>query len=190
MVRKPLALGGERFSAIGVEEVHLARVEPDVGLIAAASAALGAETCHQHRAAAAGELADVAGFSQIPWSGDEPPFGFSPEAASAPPWLPQPESWRTSTVESESADPDSMLELYRRALKTRRELSALGDGTLEWLDAPPGALAFGRPPGFVCIVNMSADPVPPPVQKRLLLCSGPLSHDGRVPIDTTAWFAP
>jgi alpha-glucosidase len=126
----------------------------------------------------------------IPWSGDGPPFGFSPEAASAPPWLPQPESWRTSTVEAESADPGSMLELYRRALKTRRELSALGDGTLEWLDAPPGALAFARPPGFVCIVNMSADPVPAPVQKTLLLCSGPLSQDGRVPIDTAAWFAP
>ena len=34
----------------------------------------------------------------IPWSGDEPPFGFSPDGASAPPWLPQPASWRALTV--------------------------------------------------------------------------------------------
>src|SRR5947209_2443362 len=34
----------------------------------------------------------------IPWSGLEPPFGFSSPEASAAPWLPQPSSWRESTV--------------------------------------------------------------------------------------------
>lgn len=126
----------------------------------------------------------------IPWSGDEPPFGFSPEPASAPPWLPQPASWRTLTVEAESGDADSILELYRSALEIRRELSALGDGGLEWINAPPGALAFARSPGFICIVNMSADPVTPPADRALLLSSGPLTEDGSVPIDTAAWFAP
>jgi alpha-glucosidase len=125
----------------------------------------------------------------IPWSGDEPPFGFSPKAASAPPWLPQPASWRALTVESQAGDERSMLELYRSALRIRRAEPALGDGSLEWLDAPDGALAFERERGFVCVVNVSADPTSPPAGAEVLLSSGPLTNDGRVPQDTAAWFA-
>jgi alpha-glucosidase len=124
----------------------------------------------------------------IPWSGEEPPFGFSPAGASAPPWLPQPASWRTLTVASQVGDPDSTLELYRSALHIRRAHPALGDGTLEWLDTPAGALAFARHPGFLCVVNLSAEPVPAPTGARSLISSGPLTTGGRVPADTTAWF--
>ena len=53
----------------------------------------------------------------IPWSGDEPSFGFSPEGAGAPPWLPQPHSWAALTVESQTGDDASTLELSSRALK-------------------------------------------------------------------------
>ncbi|MFC4464549.1 hypothetical protein ACFPH6_08240 [Streptomyces xiangluensis] len=35
-----------------------------------------------------------------------------------------------------------MLELYRTALRLRRDNPALGDGTMTWLDAPAGVLAF------------------------------------------------
>ncbi len=49
----------------------------------------------------------------LPWSGDEPPFAFSPDDASAAPWLPQPERWRSYTVAAQQGDPASMLELYR-----------------------------------------------------------------------------
>jgi alpha-glucosidase len=125
----------------------------------------------------------------IPWSGEEPPFGFSTDGASAPPWLPQPTSWRTLTAESQAGDDRSMLELYRSALRIRRAQPALGDGALEWLDAPDGALAFAREPGFVCVVNISGDPVPPPEGGSVLLASGALTDDGWVPVDTAAWFA-
>ena len=81
-----------------------------------------------------------------------------------------------------------MLELYRRALQIRRGHPALGDGKLEWLDSSDGALAFARSRGFVCVVNVSGDSVCPPSGAQLLLSSGPLT-DGRVPADTTAWFA-
>ena len=57
----------------------------------------------------------------IPWSGEEPPFGFTPNGASAPPWLPQPRSWRTLTVQAQTGDERSMLELYRRALRSAVE---------------------------------------------------------------------
>jgi alpha-glucosidase len=125
----------------------------------------------------------------IPWSGVKPPFGFSPDDASAPPWLPQPASWRTLTVASQTAEDSSMLALYRSALRIRRAHPALGDGSLEWLPAPDGALAFARETGFVCVVNVSADPVPTPDGGALLLSSGALTDDGRVPPDAAAWFA-
>src|SRR5262249_5876004 len=91
----------------------------------------------------------------IPWSGKEPPFGFTLDGARAAPWLPQPPSWRMLTVQAQTGDGRSMLELYRRALQIRREHPALGDGVMRWVDAPGGALAFARDPGFVCIVNMT-----------------------------------
>ena len=125
----------------------------------------------------------------IPWSGDQPPFGFSPHGASSSPWLPQPGSWATLTVEAQTGDEASMLELYRRALAIRRSEAALGDGKMRWVPAPDGALAFARDPGFVCIVNMSADSVSAPEGGKLLLASGELTSDGSVPADTAAWFA-
>jgi alpha-glucosidase len=124
----------------------------------------------------------------IPWSGQAPPFGFSPDDASAPLWLPQPPAWRELSVEAQTGDEHSMLELYRRALHLRRAQPALGDGTLRWLDAPDGALAFRRDPSFECIVNLSDDPVTMPDGAELLISSGPLAGDRRVPPDTSVWL--
>ena len=81
-----------------------------------------------------------------------------------------------------------MLELYRRALHLRQAQPALGDGMLRWLRVPDGALAFSRDPGFVCLVNLSGEPVPMPAGALLLIASGALTDDGRVPRDTTVWL--
>jgi len=124
----------------------------------------------------------------IPWSGDEAPFGFSSPDASAPPWLPQPAEWAELTVEAQTGDERSMLELYRRALHLRRSQPALGDGNLRWLEAPDGTLAFARDPGFACIVNFSGEPVAVPEGAGLLISSGPLTEDRRVPADTAVWL--
>jgi alpha-glucosidase len=123
----------------------------------------------------------------IPWSGTQPPYGFSPEGSTASPWLPQPPSWAALSVEAEAGDPGSVLSLYRTALHLRRELPALGDGTLRWLEAPEGALAFARDPGFACLVNVSADALPLPEGARVLVASGPLRDDGGLGPDTAAW---
>jgi alpha-glucosidase len=124
----------------------------------------------------------------LPWSGLRPPFGFSPGHATSPPWLPQPDAWSALTVESQVRDPGSMLELYRRALALRRTHNALGDGSLEWLDAPAEVLSFARDPRFLCAVNLAAEPVASPAG-RVLLASGPLADDGRLPPDTAVWIA-
>jgi alpha-glucosidase len=121
----------------------------------------------------------------IPWSGEEPPFGFS--RGPGRPWLPQPAEWKDRTVQAQTGDPHSILELYRSALALRRSEPALGDGELRWLpDRPAGVLAFERSPGFTCVVNLSAGAVPLP-PGELLLASGPLAEE-RLPPDTAAWL--
>jgi alpha-glucosidase len=124
----------------------------------------------------------------IPWSGNKPPYGFSPDRAAAPPWLPQPRSWAALTAESQSGEDGSTLELYRRALQIRREHAALGDGSLSWLDAPEDVIAFARDPGFVCIVNLSGDPASGPEGAEMLLASGSLTDRGELPANTAAWY--
>ena len=84
----------------------------------------------------------------LPWSGTEPPFGFSPPGAVREPWLPQPKEWRDLTVEAESASDDSMLRLYRDALRIRRASAALGDGPMTWLPAADGGARLR--PGARC----------------------------------------
>jgi alpha-glucosidase len=134
----------------------------------------------------------------LPWSGNEPPFGFSPDGAAAEPWLPQPKEWRDLTVAVEAADPDSMLALYRAALRLRRTSGALGHGALAWQPSPDGVLVFDRAalggtasgdtgPAVRCVVNLSAAPVPLPSHAAVLLASGPLG-DGLLPPDTAAWL--
>ncbi|MCX4514071.1 glycoside hydrolase family 13 protein [Streptomyces sp. NBC_01619] len=123
----------------------------------------------------------------IPWDGDRAPYGFSPPDADAGPWLPQPADWKAHTVAAQTGDPDSSLELYRRALAVRRAEPALGDGTLTWLPAPGGVLSFTRGQGLVCTVNLSGEPAELPPHTELLLTSGPLDH-GLLPPDTTVWL--
>ncbi|NJP44617.1 glycoside hydrolase family 13 protein [Actinacidiphila epipremni] len=121
----------------------------------------------------------------IPWSGDEPPYGFGP-VAGGPSWLPQPASWAGLSVEAQTGDPASTLEMYRAALRLRRELPALGAGeAVRWLPAPEGVLAFRRDPGagrdgsgrgggLLCLVNLTARPVTLAVPAgRAVLSSAP-----------------
>jgi alpha-glucosidase len=124
----------------------------------------------------------------LPWSGAEPPFGFGPPGSR--PWLPQPADWKDRTVDAQLGDPQSMLELYREALRVRRGEAALGDGTLRWLggyERHPLVLAFAREPGLVCVVNLSPHPVHLPVHERVLLASGALD-EGLLPQDTAVWL--
>jgi alpha-glucosidase len=93
----------------------------------------------------------------LPWAGHEPPFGFSPPGAVARPWLPQPKEWRDLTADIETGDPDSMLELYRAALRIRRAQPALGDGPMTWLPDPGGAAEAGRAGGVLAFDRGASD---------------------------------
>lgn len=124
----------------------------------------------------------------VPWSGTTPPYGFSANGATSPPWLPQPQDWATLTMDAQTGDPSSMLELYRAALRIRRTEPSLGDGELTWLDLPEGELGFQRGRDLICLVNVSADPVELPPAVEILLSSADLTEDGRLPADSSVWM--
>jgi alpha-glucosidase len=74
----------------------------------------------------------------IPWEAAKP-HGWS-----SPPWLPWPPDPDRINAESVSADPDSILALYRRLLAARRRSVALGSGSWRLLDSPVGTLLYER----------------------------------------------
>ncbi|MDX3183070.1 glycoside hydrolase family 13 protein [Streptomyces sp. NPDC049952] len=123
----------------------------------------------------------------IPWTREGSSYGFGGGGS----WLPQPDTWGALSVEAQDGVQGSTLELYRAAIAARREHPGLGAGTdVEWLDAPEGVLALGRP-GFVATVNTTGAPVRITVPGTLLLASGPVTVDGttvELPADTTVWW--
>jgi len=121
----------------------------------------------------------------MPWSGHVPPYGFTDNPVRT--WLPQPSGWGQLTATAQLADPDSMLNLYRAALRLRREHPALGDGEMTWTEADEDQLAFTRDPGFGFLANLGQKPIAIPASSRIFLSSTPL--EGRLlPPDTAAWL--
>ncbi len=117
----------------------------------------------------------------LPWESDAPAYGFSPTGAS---WLPQPASWARYAADSQRGVAGSTLEMYREALKLRRERS-LAHGTLGWNESDSDVLDF-TVSGVRVVSNMSDDPVALPSGDRLL-ASGPVGES--LPPDTTVWLA-
>jgi alpha-glucosidase len=124
----------------------------------------------------------------LPWSGDKPPFGFSPDGSESQPWLPMPDYFAGESVSDQLSDPSSMLQLYRGALKLRRSTEALGDGKMTWDEsAGENVLLFYREPGFGCLTNLSDSNVDLPADATPILSSA--DFDGTsIPPDTTVWF--
>ncbi|MCC6832379.1 MAG: glycoside hydrolase family 13 protein [Thermoleophilia bacterium] len=123
----------------------------------------------------------------LPWSGDEPPFWFSPPGAAAP-WLRQPASWRAVTAERQLADPGSTLSLHRTALRVRRAHDGFRGEGFAWIDAPGEVLHFARGSAAVA-VNLSDRPFPLPRGARVLVASAEPAG-GAVPPDAAAWYEP
>ncbi|MFJ1968340.1 glycoside hydrolase family 13 protein [Streptomyces sp. NPDC087903] len=118
----------------------------------------------------------------LPWAAEAPFAGFGSREE---PWLPPPVGWTSYAVDRQQDAPDSMLTLYREAIRLR---PAFGSAPLTWLPAPDGVLAFARAEGVTCVVNLADAPVDLPTHTRLLLGSGPLDSTGRLPKDTAVWL--
>jgi len=121
----------------------------------------------------------------LPWSGTQPPYGFTPDGVA--PWLDQPDDWARFTVVAEDADQGSMLNLYRRGLHLRRSAPWGDEADLQWLPSSTHVLAFGRGESFACVVNIGRDPYPLPNGADVLIASDAL-QGGAVPQDTAVWL--
>ncbi|MFF1837868.1 glycoside hydrolase family 13 protein [Streptomyces sp. NPDC058231] len=126
----------------------------------------------------------------LPWAAHAPYAGFG---STAEPWLPQPADWASYAADLQSADPDSMLSLYREALRLRRTEPGFGGPgasgeRLVWLPTEPGVLAFTRADRLICVVNLTDEPIELPGHTEVLLISGPPAEGGRLPRDTAAWL--
>jgi glycosidase len=81
------------------------------------------------------------------------------------PWLPLHADWPTRNVVAQSADPGSMLNLYRRLLGLRRAHPALATGAYAGVEAEGDLLAYRRIGGgeeWLALLNFGARPQPMP----------------------------
>ncbi|MCO1339345.1 alpha-amylase [Kocuria polaris] len=136
----------------------------------------------------------------LPWVAGAPGLGFSTEPASsgnddaAPTsnaWLPQPSHWDRYARDAQSGNPDSTLELYRRALAIRAE-RGLGLGGLAWLDTSSGGtddVAAYRNGRTVVVLNSGDVPADLPAGSVLLESTpGAIDAHGRLVPDAAVWL--
>ncbi len=139
----------------------------------------------------------------LPWTAQpDDAFGFSAPSPSAPDgrqgqhsgvlvaaraWLPQPDWWGRYAVDHQTADPGSMLSLYRSALAIRRTSDDLRHGDFHWWDLGPDVLAFTRG-RLACIVNLGDGPLRLPATAGTLLASEPLTDSANLERDTAVWL--
>ena len=115
----------------------------------------------------------------IPWTAEGVSFGFGSDGS----WLPQPADWGGLSVESQDEVADSILELYRTAIRSRNHHLA-GSEAFEWVESGVGCLAFQRESVLV-VVNFGPESAVMP-EGEVLLASSRLV-EGHLPPDTTAW---
>jgi alpha-glucosidase len=119
----------------------------------------------------------------LPWVAGAPSYAFGPGSAS---WLPQPDIWAEYALDRQRDVPGSTYELYREALRLRRELR-LGAGSLTWVDLGDDVVAF-RNGSTLVIANLGTAPVPLPDAASPRVASASLNPDATLPPDTTAWL--
>jgi alpha-glucosidase len=105
-----------------------------------------------------------------------------------------PSGWDALTAAEQLEDTGSTLSMFRHALELRHTHPGFVTDDdrrtrVEWYGAPDGCLAFRRSgTTLACALNTSEAPVPLP-PGDVLVTSGPLTDDGRLPPDTAAWLA-
>lgn len=74
----------------------------------------------------------------------------------------------------------STLNLYRAALRLRREVPGLRSDAMRWLESPHGTLVFRREPDMVCAVNLGDRAVRLDAAGTVRCASGPPTGSQRV----------
>ena len=90
----------------------------------------------------------------LPWSSEKSECGFT----SGTPWLPIPPEWKDLSIQSQNSQLSSSLNLYRRALKARRDLFDT-NAAIEWCNnLEIGLLAFTRGE-YLILLNTSGETI-------------------------------
>ena len=124
----------------------------------------------------------------LPWRADAPAYGFSPTGES---WLPQPAVFGELAADRQAGVEGSTLEMYRRALRLRRELG-LGrpEAPVEFLeDLPDGLLGLTRG-DVVVLVNTTESELALGEElggAEVLVASCPAAP-GAIPADGALWL--
>ncbi len=116
----------------------------------------------------------------VPWTADAPGYGFTTGAAH----LPMPSWFSGLAVDQQLGHGGSTLELYRDALRARRDLQT--SETLTWLDHSETTVWFQRDNGWNSLTNFGSDPIAVPAGE-VILSSAPLTVDGMAG-ESTIWF--
>jgi alpha-glucosidase len=119
----------------------------------------------------------------IPWDGS-PDHGW-PTGAGVRTWLPMAPEADGRNRMAESAEPGSILHLYRRVIALRHAMPALSRGSFEMMDLPDGVLGYRRTlagSAVEVLVNFTGAPVAVdpagPVGAEILLASDNLRPSG------------
>jgi alpha-glucosidase len=113
----------------------------------------------------------------MPWD-RSPSAGFT----AGEPWLPLGPEAPVRNVAAQLADPGSILNLYRRLLRLRRELPALHRGGYRSLDAPDGCFAYVREaegePAVGVALNFTGEPLAVDAARGEILVATGMDRDG------------
>ncbi|TKV60412.1 glycoside hydrolase family 13 protein [Nakamurella flava] len=121
----------------------------------------------------------------LPWQADAPGLGFGPTGLT---WLPQPEAYTELARDRQLGVAGSTLEMYRTALRLRREYG-LGPGSLEWADDLGSGDVLSFVNGQVRVAaNIGTTPVALLAGATVVHSSVELPGDGTLPPDTTVWL--
>ncbi len=118
----------------------------------------------------------------MPWTSTGSSFGFGPGGSH----LPQPEWFKDVNVEKQDGVKGSTLEMYRDALRIRKDL--ICEEKLTWVKhwLNNNVLHFKRPNGWQSITNFGNKPIKLP-KGQVLISSQPLV-DGKIAPNTTVWL--
>ena len=109
----------------------------------------------------------------LPWSSSGSSFGFGDGGSH----LPQPEWFAKNSVELESADAQSPLSTFRKALELRKGLVAAEE--MQWHETgDANVLHFSRPNGWHCITNFGRGHFDLTGKGEILHSSAPLAQAG------------
>jgi alpha-glucosidase len=127
----------------------------------------------------------------LPWRVMESgAFGFSsnPELTREESWLPQPECWGDFSAEVQEESENSILQLYRNALATRKVHPSLINTYFRWVNSLNDAFVFTRSQdeSFLCIVTFEDGEFIPPNYEVLI--GSQKIESRRIPPNSTVWL--